>query len=134
MGYTPPSLIVNKIAGGWELKSPSTTASDDLTIYPNNIDTVAQIKLYGNGGINLITLSGAEIILQDGGAEYLGISDDATDVKIVSKVADINLALSTTGTGKVKFGTYTAGAAVASTGYITILDAAGNTRKLMVQA
>ena len=34
----------------------------------------------------------------------------------------------------IYFGTYTAGAATDSTGYITIKDAAGNTRKLMVQA
>lgn len=36
--------------------------------------------------------------------------------------------------GGMQFGTYTGGAAVTSTGYITIVDAGGTTRKLMVQA
>lgn len=36
--------------------------------------------------------------------------------------------------GQARFGTYTAGAAADSTGFITIVDASGTTRKLMVQA
>lgn len=47
---------------------------------------------------------------------------------------DIDLLLAGKGTGVVRFGTYTAGAATDSTGYITVKDAAGNSRKLMVQA
>lgn len=47
---------------------------------------------------------------------------------------DLDILLTPAGTGNVKFGAYTAGAATDSTGYITIKDAAGNLRKLMVQA
>ena len=36
--------------------------------------------------------------------------------------------------GVLKFGTYTAGVATDSTGYVTITDAGGTARKLMVQA
>lgn len=54
--------------------------------------------------------------------EWISLSHDGTDGAIL------------VGTGVIKFGTYTAGAAGDSTGYITIKDAAGNTRKLMVQA
>ena len=44
---------------------------------------------------------------------------------------NIDLLLGGKGTGVVKFGTYTAGV-VAQAGYITIKDAAGNTRRLLV--
>jgi len=48
--------------------------------------------------------------------------------------ADIDLAFTPKGTGTMRFGTYTAGAATDSTGYITVKDSGGTTRKLMVQA
>ena len=47
---------------------------------------------------------------------------------------DIDLAFTPKGTGTMRFGTYTVGAATDSTGYITIKDSGGTTRKLMVQA
>jgi hypothetical protein len=47
--------------------------------------------------------------------------------------ADVDIGLTTKGTGTLKFGTYTAGAS-SVTGYITVKDAAGNTRKLAVIA
>lgn len=47
---------------------------------------------------------------------------------------DIDLAFTPKGTGTMRFGTYTAGAATDSTGYITVKDSGGTTRKLMVQA
>lgn len=47
---------------------------------------------------------------------------------------DIDLLIGGKGTGLVRFGTYTSGGDVASNGYITIRDAAGNTRKLMTTA
>lgn len=55
---------------------------------------------------------------------------------ILAEGSDTNIDLSFTpkGTGGVRFGTYTAGAATDSTGYITIKDSGGTTRKLMVQA
>ncbi len=47
---------------------------------------------------------------------------------------NIDLAFTPKGTGLVRLGTYTAGAATDSTGYISIKDSGGTTRKLMVQA
>ena len=44
---------------------------------------------------------------------------------------NVDIALYTQGTGVLRFGTYTAGV-VAQAGYITIKDAAGNTRRLLV--
>lgn len=58
---------------------------------------------------------------QTGGAPYIGAFGTDTNV---------DLALLTQGSGVLKFGTYTA-AAPAATGYITIKDSSGNTRKLL---
>jgi hypothetical protein len=49
----------------------------------------------------------------------------------VGSDTNIDLALTTKGTGVLRFGTYTAGI-LAQAGYITIKDAAGNTRNLLV--
>lgn len=48
--------------------------------------------------------------------------------------ANIDLLLQGKGTGIVRFGTHTGGGDTVSNGYITIRDAAGNTRKLMTTA
>lgn len=48
--------------------------------------------------------------------------------------ANIDLALTPKGTGRVRFGTFSALAAEVVTGYITVKDAAGNSRKLAVIA
>jgi len=55
---------------------------------------------------------------------------------ILAEGSDTNIDLIFTpkGTGNMRFGTYTAGAATDSTGYITVKDSGGTTRKLMVQA
>ena len=92
MGFTPPFLVVNKVAGGYNLITPSTTTGDDLIIYPNSADTTSYIRIDGAGDVWLISA------------------------------------------GNVRMGTYSAGAATDSTGYITIKDAGGTSRKLMVQA
>lgn len=47
---------------------------------------------------------------------------------------NVDLLLQGKGTGLVKFGTHTGGGDTVSNGYITIRDAAGNTRKLMTTA
>ena len=47
---------------------------------------------------------------------------------------NIDLQLQGKGTGLVRFGTHTGGGDTASNGYITVRDAAGNTRKLMTTA
>jgi len=48
--------------------------------------------------------------------------------------ANIDLLLQGKGTGLVRFGTHTGGGDTTSNGYITVRDAAGNTRKLMTTA
>lgn len=135
MVYKPAHLIVRKVSGGFSITPPSTTSTDDLTIFPNGTDIAPTIKLNGNESIVLMCKAGSYIALQDaGGGNALKISYATPDCIWESTIADKNIYLKTTGAGVVKFGTYTAGAATDSTGYISILDAAGNARKLMVQA
>ena len=55
----------------------------------------------------------------------------APSVAATGDDSNIDLALTPKGTGNVKFGTYT-GSAGTITGYITIKDAAGTTRKIAV--
>lgn len=62
-----------------------------------------------------------------GTAVEIGVDADSVD-------ANVDLKLVPKGTGNIRFGTYAAGAATDSTGYITIKDAGGTARKLMVQA
>lgn len=136
MGYTPPQLEVRKIAGGYSIFPPTTTTGDDITIYPNGTDTAPYIKIFANSNIVVggypTTSGGSGFSIND--TANLKFTYTTPDWNIESTTADKNIYLKTTGTGVIKFGTYTAGAATDSTGYITILDAAGNTRKLMVQA
>ena len=132
MGYTHPFLDVRKIAGGWSLTAPGAT-TDDLSLIAHAIDTIASVVIKGNGGVDIIMGGGSALSLY-GSNQFLDINYSTPDVNFSGIIADKNLFLNPAGTGKVKFGTYTGGAATDSTGYITILDAAGNTRKLMVQA
>jgi hypothetical protein len=66
---------------------------------------------------------------------YLRVTGAATGVSPVLSAqgsdTNIDLALTPKGTGVLRFGTYTAGI-LAQAGYITIKDAAGNTRNLLV--
>jgi hypothetical protein len=90
--------------------------------------------------------SGA-VILQTGGVTQVNVAHTASGVNFVqlkgaitgspinisAQGSDTNIDLSLTpkGTGLLTFGTYTAGI-LAQAGYITIKDAAGNTRNLLV--
>jgi len=131
MGYTPPYLDVRKVAGGWTATAPSTTTGDDLTIKANSTDVTPSINLRGAADI-YFTSTG--LYLFDGAAQVAVIYKNGDNLKILTSQTNGDIELICNGTGKVKFGTYTAGAAADSAGYITIKDAAGNTRKLMVQA
>lgn len=60
-----------------------------------------------------------------------GATGNATTLSAAGSDTNIDLALTPKGTGVLSFGTYTAGI-LAQSGYITIKDAAGNTRNLLV--
>jgi hypothetical protein len=69
---------------------------------------------------------------------YVQIAGGTTGnpARVIANGSDTNidLGLLTTGTGVVRFGVHTGGGDTTSNGYITIKDAAGNTRKLMTTA
>jgi len=72
------------------------------------------------------TASTVNYLRVDGGA-----TGNAATMSSVGSDTNIDLALTPKGTGVLRFGTYTAGI-LAQAGYITIKDAAGNTRNLLV--
>jgi len=134
MGFTPPFLEVRKISGGWNVLAPSSTVTDDLYIYPNTTDTTTKIVLLGNGDIQFWTTATNGLTWVEGATERLRITETTPDLTIESKTDANNIFLKTTGTGMVKFGTFTGSADVACNGSIAVLDALGNARKLMTTA
>jgi len=103
-----------------------------LKIYSVPGGTAPYILLNDSLSIDYI---GTGHVFYDGVPDYLiKISKTGSDTVLDTMSSNKNIYLKPNGTGNIKFGAYSAGAATDSTGYITILDAAGNTRKLMVQA
>ena len=135
MGYTPPYLnLTNPSAGVWRLDAPGTATGNILRIYANTIDSYPRIEITGNDQIYIyLPGPGGVNYVDSTGSGFLKVNWVTPDAQI-STFTNYNLALLPNGTGKVKFGAYTATPATDSTGYISILDSAGNARKLMVQA
>jgi len=115
------------------LSDDGVSSSRWLTVTRTN-HTVNSVYL---GGSNTAD-AGLEVISTPSGVNKVNATGSTTGNAVTvgagGSDADIDLALSPKGAGNLKFGTYTAGAAADSTGYITVKDAAGNVRKLMVQA
>jgi hypothetical protein len=139
---TPVASAVNyfNVAGATTGNIPTLYASGSDT----NISLLYQAKGTGahyfqaNSGLYVQNLSGNTqfaISNTTSAVNYLQVTGGATGSPpyIVAAGSDTNidLALFTAGTGVLKFGTYTAGTVVQA-GYISIKDAAGNTRRLLV--
>ena len=97
------------------LSSKGTSA---LTFYTN---------AFGNIQFNIANTASAVNYLQATG----GATGAAVTMSAQGTDTNIDLALTPKGTGVLSFGTYTAGV-VAQAGYISIKDAAGNVRRLLV--
>ena len=111
------------------------TNGDDLIIKANFPETYPYITLYGNNwiGFNCAGNIGDDkcgVRLYDQATKFM---DMYLDTDAIFKSNNQNIYLNP-GTGKVKFGTYSAKGAEAFDGYIEILDAAGNARKIMTCA
>ena len=102
-----------------------------LDLYANGTDAIyhkiAGDSIYSCGG-------GGTHYFRQNNANIIGIGSAGTDDLITGFTANNDIAIVPNGAGVLKFGAYNAGVAGDSTGYITIKDSAGNTRKLMVQA
>jgi hypothetical protein len=134
MGYTPPALYITKTVTTTTVFGLGTTTGDTLIIKSNKIDTYPLIGLQGGQYAWIGLATGKEFYLAEGATNFFKIGRATPDAVLSAVEANGNITLVPNGAGLVKFGTYTLGAAVASTGYITVLDALGNPRKLMVQA
>jgi hypothetical protein len=91
-----------------------------LDIATTGLTVTGSLNVANNNGIDFNGGAGGPTIRRDG----------ATGDLVMTNLAGANIFLD----GSVKFGTYTAGAAVTSTGFITIKDAGGTDRKVMIQA
>jgi len=105
----------------------------DLFVYANAIDGLPYMKFNGLGEIQFYHSTGKKFELFESTTKYIMMYAD-TDAVIETAAANQHLYLKPNGTGKVKFGTYVAGAATDSTGYIMIKDSGGTDRKVMIQA
>lgn len=74
--------------------------------------------LHTASSVNFLTVAG-------------GAAGNAVSLGVLGSDAAIDIGINPKGAGLLKFGTYTAGI-LAQTGYITVKDAAGNTRNLLV--
>ena len=120
----------------------SPAAGTGPTLYADGSDTNINL-LYSlkGGGAHLFYTGGTSAIQLLVGhvastVNWLAVTGAATGnaVTISAQGSDTNIdfALTTKGTGVLRFGTHSALAAETVTGYITIKDSAGNTRKLAV--
>lgn len=132
MGYTPPQLEVRKATGGWLMYPPNYTTTEDLTIYSNLTDATPYIKLNGTSSIFLVNPVGGVFYFMEVANSRLQVSYATPDVIIESPTADKNIYLKTTGTGTLKFGTFTGTGDLATNGYITVTDSGGTARRLAV--
>jgi hypothetical protein len=97
--------------------------------------------LFNNFGTGVVDGSGNTLFLVQGGTSnptsritvQAGTVGQGAFIEAVSgSETNVNLNLRTQGTGVVTFGTFTGTSGITQTGYITILDAAGTTRRLLV--
>ena len=110
-----------------------------VTFSAQGSDANIQINHVSKGTGNQVFIAGTTtqfvVATTASSVNYLNATGAATGSapSIFSGGSDTNvdIALYPQGTGVLRFGTYTAGA-LSATGYITIKDAAGNTRRLLV--
>lgn len=97
-----------------------------------NGDAQPFVHLLGNSDIYLSHNAANKIQLLEAGTPYLNFYEDGTDDIVEGMTANNDLYLKPNGTGVLKFGTHAAITTETNSGFITIKDAAGNSRKLCV--
>ena len=109
-----------------------TTAGDDLVLKGSNADAYPKIVLQGGSTLDLYSTSTTS--LYSSATNYGRFGLTGSDFQVTAMGTNYNVALVPNGTGLVKFGTYTVKAAEVHTGYFTMLDSAGTSRKVMICA
>ena len=107
------------------------TAGDDIVIKANTVDLYPKIVFQGGTTLDLYGVP--SVNLYSSATSYGGFTLTGSDFVIRSMGTNYNISFTPNGTGLVKFGTYTATPG-AITGYITILDSGGTSRKIAVTA
>lgn len=105
--------------------------TDDLSLYANIADAYPYIKLFGTAGMRCHISLGFSLEVMEEATTVFQFYHDGSGAIVGSALDGHDLFLSTTGTGVVKFGTYTAGLVVC-TGTIAAKDAAGNATRILV--
>ena len=142
--FNADSTVANQY--GFIANSSLTGATNNYGFYGNIASGTGRWNFYAAGtAANVFAgttsiggLVGAESLRVTpvaSAVNYLNVQGAVTtaspSITAAGSDTNIDLALTPKGTGNVRFGTYTAGI-LAQTGYITIKDAAGNTRNLLV--
>jgi hypothetical protein len=131
---TPVASAVNYL----EAQGQITTGGPSLIATGSDTNVALLLKTKGTSAVQFYT-SGSTLQFFVGhtasAVNYLQVTGSATGggVSLSAQGSDTNidLALTPKGTGVLKYGTYTAGI-LAQAGYITIKDAGGTTRNLLV--
>ena len=122
----------------WNITGAATGGLNTLTTQGSDANIGAYLATKGTGTWRFATGGGDQVRITDtaSAVNRLELTGSATGnaVTISAQGSDTNIdfALTTKGTGVLRFGTHSALAAETVTGYITIKDSAGNTRKLAV--
>ena len=117
----------------------ASTIGPLLQVAGSDANVDFRLRTQGTGSYQFDTTSNAntqaKITNTASAVNYLNLTGAATGaaptISAAGSDANINLKLTPKGTGVLQFGTYTAGV-VAQAGYITITDAGGTSRRLLV--
>lgn len=122
----------------FQVQGSGTGAPVFLTAHGSDTNIGAYLATKGTGSWRFATGGGDQfrIISVASAVNTLDLSGSATGNAVTAAAAgsdsNIDFAITPKGTGVLRFGTHSALAAETVTGYITIKDAAGNSRKLAV--
>lgn len=129
MGYEHSRYARRIDADAIKFMSPSNASSfaiDRVSASDSRLYNAAQLTKYffkiHSGGLVSMDASTSKVELTDGGNA------------VITAANNFDIFLTTSGTGRVKFGTHAGTGDVVCNGNISIKDAAGNARKLMTTA
>ena len=140
-GTCTGNTCVNNATDGGTVNAGINAEACTLSVFTGNrcTDTRAGGSRTQNYGINENGASsnnvfGLNILTNNLLGELVTVSASMSALNLDGTATDVDTLIDPRGAGLLKVGSYTAGAATDSTGYITIKDAGGTSRKLMVQA
>jgi hypothetical protein len=129
----PVASSVNYVqAQGGITGNPATVSSQG-----SDSNVTLWLQAQGNARTFFVNSGAFQAAINPNGAavNYLllagGSTGNGAELSVAGSDTNINLKLTPKGTGVLQFGTYTAGV-IAQAGYITITDAAGTSRRLLV--